>query len=84
MVIFTKKWNMRQLSIQDRKLNVIEQLIVLNDIDTFKKIEDLINKSHTLKLTKKDIQHRASLANKDIENGDVYTQEEVEKLSQEW
>jgi hypothetical protein len=79
---------MRQLNTQDRKLNVIEQLIILNDNKVFKQIEDLIDNSlqrpKLKKFTKQDLLNRAKTSNKNIENGEIYTQDEVEKLSQSW
>ena len=79
---------MRQLSIQSRKLNIIEQLILLDDDTVLRQVEDLINTSMrepTLKrITKQELIQRSQLAEKDIENGDVYSREEVEKISQNW
>jgi predicted RecB family endonuclease len=79
---------MRQLSIQSRKLNIIEQLILLEDDMVLKQVEDLINISlhePTLKrITTQELIQRAQLAEKDIENGDVYSVEEVKRISQNW
>jgi hypothetical protein len=79
---------MRQLSIQSRKLNIIEQLILLDDDTVLKQVEDLINISlhePTLKrITTQELIQRAQLAEKDIENGDVYSGEEVKRISQNW
>ena len=79
---------MSQLNIQNRKLSIIEQVITLNDDEILKQIEDLINtslhKPAFKKLTKQELVSRAKLSDKDIENGDVYSQEDAEKLSQSW
>ncbi len=79
---------MRQLSIQSRKLNIIEQLILLDDDTVLKQVEDLINTSlhePTLKrMTKLEVIQRAQLAEKDIENGEIYSREEVVRISQKW
>lgn len=79
---------MSQINIQNRKLSIIEQVITLNDDEILKQVEDLINLSlhkHALKkLTKEELVTRAELSDKDIENGDVYSQEDAEKLSQSW
>lgn len=79
---------MRQLNIQERKLNIIEHLIMLNDDQVLKKIEDLINSSLNKPLPKiltiQELTERAQLSEKDIKSGDVYSQEDVEKLSQNW
>ena len=79
---------MKQLNIQERKLNVIEQLIILNDEKVFKKVEELINSSVKRpllkKLTKQELENRAEISNKNIEQGEVYSQDEVEKIAKDW
>jgi len=79
---------MKQLNKQERKLNVIEQLIILNDEEVFKKVEVLINSSFKKpplkRLTKQELENRAKISNKNIEEGEVYSQDEVEKISQNW
>jgi len=79
---------MDQINIQDRKLSIIERVIMLDDDKVLKLVEDLINtslhKPALKKLTKQELVTRAELSNKDIENGDVYSQEDAEKLSQIW
>jgi hypothetical protein len=79
---------MRQLSVQDRKLNIIEQLILINDDSVFSKVEVIINQSlqrpNLQKLTHSDLIQRANVANMDIEKGDVFSQDDVESLSENW
>ena len=79
---------MKQLNIQNRKLNIIEQLIILNDEEVFNKVEALINSSTKKppfkKLTKEELENRARISNKNIEEGEVFSQEDVEKTSQNW
>lgn len=79
---------MSQINIQDRKLSIIEGVIILDDDHILKQVEDLINtslhKPSLKKLTKQELVNRANQSDKDIENGDVYSQEDVEKLSQNW
>ena len=79
---------MKQLNIQERKLNIIEQLIILNDEEVFKQVEELINSSlkrPTLKrLTIKELENRAKISEENIEKGEVYSKEDVEKMSQNW
>jgi hypothetical protein len=79
---------MRVSNIQEKKLYVIEQLIIINDEKVINKVEDVINKSmqrpKLKRFTKRQLVKRAKLANKDIENGNYTTQDEVEKLSQKW
>ena len=79
---------MSQINIENRKLSIIEQVITLNDDEILKQVEDLINtslhKPALKKLTKQELVIRAELSDKDIENGDVYSQEDAEKLAQSW
>jgi hypothetical protein len=79
---------MSQLNIQDKKLNIIEQLIMLNDDDVLNQLEEIINTSLNRpplkKISKQDLKERAELSNNDIINGDLYSQDEVEKISQNW
>jgi len=79
---------MSQINIQNRKLIIIEQVITLNDDEILKQVENLINRSlhkpALKKLTKQELVARAELSDKDIENGDVYSQEDAEKLSKNW
>jgi len=79
---------MKPTTIQDRKLNVIEKLITLNDEDVFNKVEELIDLSikrpQAKRFTKQELENRAKISEDNIENGEVYSQEEVEKLSQNW
>ena len=76
---------MRHLNIEKTKLKIIEQLIILDDEIVFKKIENLINDSiqrpKPTKLTKQDLLDRAIQSNNDIDNNDIYSIDEVEKLS---
>ena len=79
---------MKQLNIHERKLNVIEQIIILNDEEVFKNIEALIytsfKKLSIKRLTKQELENRAKISNKNIEEGDVYSQDEVKKISENW
>lgn len=79
---------MDTLSIQDRKLSIIEQLIILNDEEVFQKVEELINKSlkrpHLSRFSVIEMKRRAELANKDIADGNLYSQDDVEEQTQSW
>lgn len=61
---------------------------MLNDDKVLKQVEDLINTSlqppSLKRMTKQELIKRAELSEKDIEYGNVYSQEEVVKLSQNW
>lgn len=73
---------------QETKLKIIEQLIILNDDSVFSEIEKLISKAMHRptykKLSKEELENRAKQANNDIENKQVFSQSDVEKLSQSW
>lgn len=79
---------MKPLYIQERKLNIIEQLTILNNEEAFKQVEELINSSlkrpQLKRLATKELENRAKIAEENIEKGEVYSQEAVEKLSQNW
>ena len=75
-------------NIQEKKLSVIEQLIIINDEKVINKVEEVINKSlqrpKLKRFTKRQLVKRAKTANKDIENGDFISQKDIEKLSRKW
>ena len=79
---------MKPTNIQDRKLNVIEKLIMLNDENVFNKVEELIDLSikrpQVKSFTKQELENRAKISEGNIENGEVYSQDEVERLSKNW
>jgi|GEM_PF-1424044 len=56
---------MKQLNIQERKLNLIEQLIVLNDEEVFKQVEELVHSSFQKpqfkRFTKQELENRAKI-----------------------
>ena len=73
---------------KETKLKIIEQLIILNDDTLFAQIEELISKAMNRpaykKLSKEELVNRAKQESNDIENNQVFSQSEVEKLSQNW
>jgi len=79
---------MKHSNSQDSKLKIIEQLIILNDDNVFKKVEDIINDSlHRPKpgrFSKQELLDRAKSANKNIEENEVYSQSSVEKNTKSW
>ena len=72
----------------ETKLKIIEQLIILDDNEVFKQIEDLINKSlhrpKNLKFSQQELISRAKLASTDIDENRFFTQNEAEKITQNW
>lgn len=79
---------MRKLNMPETKLKIIEKLIILNDDKVFEKIEKIIDESlqrpKAKKYTKQELIKRAQLSNKNIESKEVISQDEVEKLAQNW
>lgn len=73
---------------QETKLKIIEQLIILNDDSVFSQIEELISKAMHRppykKLSKQELENRAGQANIDIDKKQVFSQDEVENMTQNW
>jgi|AntAceMinimDraft_9_1070365.scaffolds.fasta_scaffold25090_2 hypothetical protein len=80
------------MDLQSRKLNAIEYLIGLKDEKVFQKIETTIfenmntnkEKKEFKRFTSKQLIDRANLSNKDYQNGNFKTQEQLEKESENW
>lgn len=78
------------MSLQSRKMNLIEYLLGVQDEKVFDKIESTIQKSiketkpSDIVFTKQDLLSRAEFANKQIKKGHVITQKELEKQSKNW
>ena len=80
------------MDIQTRKLNLIEYLIGLKDEKVISKIESTIfesmpatQKAANLKsLTAEEIIDRANRSNRDYEEGNCLTQDELERKSLNW
>lgn len=79
---------METTGLQERKLNIIEQLIILNDEEVFRQVEDLINKSlkrpDLSRFSVAELKARAKQANKDITEGRLIGQDDVEAQTQTW
>jgi hypothetical protein len=77
---------METAGLQERKLNIIEQVIILNDEEVLRQVEDLINRSlkrpDLLRFTIAELRARAERANKDIADGRLIEQEDVETQTQ--
>lgn len=78
------------MSLQLRKMNLIEYLLGVQDEKLFDKIESTIQKSIKMAkpcdivFTKHDLLERAEFANKQIKKGHVLTQKELEQHSNNW
>jgi len=79
---------MSKLSIQNRKLHLIEQVINVEDDKILQQFEELVDAllhdPSLKKLTKEELIGRAIQSEKDIENGDYYSLDEVKKISENW
>ncbi len=79
---------MEAAGLQERKLNIIEQLIILNDEEVFQQVEDLINRSlkrpDLPRFSVTELKTRAKQANKDIADGRLIAQDDVEAQTQTW
>lgn len=78
------------MSLQSRKMNLIEYLLGVQDEKVFDKIESTIQKSikdakpSDIVFTKQDLMTRAEFTSKQIKKGHVITQKELEKQSKNW
>ena len=81
---------MKSMSLQLRKMNLIEYLLGVQDEKVFDKIESTIQKSikdvkpSDIIFTKNDVVERVEFSNKQIKKGHVLTQKELEKQSKNW
>ncbi len=81
---------MKSMSLQLRKMNLIEYLLGVQDEKVFDKIESTIQKSiknikpSDIVFTKDDLVARAEFSNKQIKKGHVLSQKELEKQSKNW
>jgi hypothetical protein len=79
---------MSAIKIQDRKLRIIEQLIIMNGDEVFQQIEELINKSLKRPLLSRfsvsQLMIRAEQSNLDIAEGKLFSQDEVEEQAKSW
>jgi hypothetical protein len=79
---------MSAIKIQDGKLRIIEQLIIMNDDEVFQQIEELINKLLKRPLLSRfsvaQLMIRAEQSNLDIAEGKLFSQDEVEGQAKSW
>lgn len=78
------------MSLQLRKMNLIEFLLGVQDEKVFTKIESTIHKSiksvkpNDIVFTKQDLIERAEFSNRQIKKGHVLSQKELELQSKNW
>lgn len=72
------------MSLQARKLNLIEHLINIKDEKTITRIEKVLNKETAQTFTQDEIISRAKQSNLNYQNGQFKTQEQLELDSSHW
>ena len=76
------------MDLEARKLNIISYLINIQDIDLFNRIEKSIlsvGKSNRIdKFTQEELVKRTKTSESDYSKGNVISQEELAKESEEW
>jgi hypothetical protein len=81
---------MKSLSLQIRKMNLIEYLLGVQDEKVFDKIELNIQKSiknvkpDDIIFTKSDLVKRAEFSNKQIKKGHTINQKDLEQQAKNW
>lgn len=79
---------MSKTSIRNRKLHLMKQIINLEDDEILRQFEELVDallhNPTFKKLTKEELISRVLQSEKDIENGDYCSLDEVKKVSKNW
>jgi len=77
---------MLDLNIQERKLNIIEELINIDDRNILQEIEDILNSynNDNIKFSHEELVDRANESEKDIKDGKVYSIDEVKEITNGW
>lgn len=82
-----KRTTMKVISIEQRKLAVISQLLSTSDAEVISKVEELLqeaNISPYAGVSEAEMRYRVARAEKDIAEGNTLTQEEAERESEKW
>ncbi len=76
------------MDLQTRKLNFIESILPIGSERIIKKLEALLKKEQqkeeNQRINVEQYNREIEEANANIEKGDFYTQDEVEKMSKKW
>lgn len=77
---------MKVISIEQRKLAVISQLLNTSDAEVISKVEELLSESldATYHVSEQELKYRAARALHDIATGNVVSQEDAERESKDW
>ncbi|HOY15649.1 MAG TPA: hypothetical protein PLC89_00085 [Haliscomenobacter sp.] len=74
------------MNIQTEKLKLIEWLVQLNDITVLSQIKEIMDKAKPVEnlslLSQDELKKRAMIANRNIENGEIYLLEDV--MNEDW
>lgn len=79
------------MDIQERKLNVMQKIMNVSKESLLNKIDQLLEEemivgytTSGVPLTRKDYNHRLTIAEKQIKSGQYTSQEELERESENW
>lgn len=72
------------ISLEHRKYQLIEQLIRLSDKNIIAEIENIIHSEQANGLSKKEMIHRASIAEKQLDEGLVKSHQEAKERLSKW
>ncbi len=79
------------MGIQSIKLNVVQKILSIEQESVIKKINEILENEMIVgytvdgdSLTKKQYNQRIELAEKQINSGEIISQEELEKQSENW
>jgi hypothetical protein len=77
---------MRTINFQLRKQILLENISKIQNEDTFSRVENFVNRllPSLSKFTKEELKDRIKQSEKDIQEDQIYTQEELEKESALW
>lgn len=74
------------MNIQTEKLKLIEWLVQLNDVSILSQVKEIMDNVKPVEnlsiISPEELKKRASIANQDIEDGTVYSLEDV--LNEDW
>lgn len=79
-------------TLDKRKINLVQSFLALDNKETISKVENLLNEermriyeeSISKKMTHSELGKLLEQSEKDFENGDFYTVEEVKSMMKKW
>lgn len=74
------------IDLNQRKIALISRLIGMEDQQVIKKVEELLSEvfEPQFEMSDETLKYRAAKVQKDIDNGNVLSQEEAERESENW